>query len=399
MIVGPELLLIGAVATVGVLHTIVPDHWVPIALIARQRGWSKVETARAALLAGIGHVLSTLLIGSVVWLAGVVAAARFGHVVDTAASTALVAFGGWIAISAWRELRGSAGHAHGHGHGHNHAHDFAPLGGAGIHGPELQRIPTELGELELSIYEAGGPAAFSSDRGPCRRGQGGDAASRWSASGLPVREPCTYWESIEQIPEPHAFDVMIAVERGGHAHTYETEFAEHGHRHGEVHGYGHGHEREPVDDPLYAPLRGDTAVLTRHVHVHRHGRGAAHGHWHDHIPETAHLVTASLEAEPPLHVHRHKTSARTALLLILGSSPMVEGIPAFFAAGKYGIGLIIALSAVFAISTIATYVLLCVYSTAGLQRARLGAFERYGEVLSGAFIAVIGMAFWIWPVL
>ena len=33
---GPALLLVGAVATVGVLHTIVPDHWVPITLIARQ---------------------------------------------------------------------------------------------------------------------------------------------------------------------------------------------------------------------------------------------------------------------------------------------------------------------------------------------------------------------------
>ena len=51
MNVGPELLLIGAVAAVGVLHTIVPDHWVPITLtlIARQRGWSKAETARASL--------------------------------------------------------------------------------------------------------------------------------------------------------------------------------------------------------------------------------------------------------------------------------------------------------------------------------------------------------------
>jgi hypothetical protein len=35
----------------------------------------------------------------------------------------------------------------------------------------------------------------------------------------------------------------------------------------------------------------------------------------------------------------------------------------------------------------ATYVVLCVYSTAGLQRVKLGAVEQYGEVLSGAFIA------------
>jgi hypothetical protein len=101
---GPELLLVAAVATVGVLHTIVPDHWVPITLIARQRGWSKSETARASLQAGIGHVLSTLLIALVVWLAGVAFAERFGHVVDTVSSLALIAFGGWFAVSAWRDL-------------------------------------------------------------------------------------------------------------------------------------------------------------------------------------------------------------------------------------------------------------------------------------------------------
>ena len=55
---GPELLLVGAVATVGVLHTMVPDHWVPITLIARQRGWSKSETALAALKAGLGSTSS-----------------------------------------------------------------------------------------------------------------------------------------------------------------------------------------------------------------------------------------------------------------------------------------------------------------------------------------------------
>jgi ABC-type nickel/cobalt efflux system permease component RcnA len=229
-----SLLLVGAVAGVGVLHTIVPDHWVPITLIARQRGWSRAETARAAFQAGVGHVLSTLAIGLVVWLAGVVFAARFGNIVDMAASLALIAFGGWIMVSALRSLRGEGGHGHDHSHDHAHSHD-----------------------------------------------------------------------------------------------------------------HGHGHE---------------------------------HGHSHD---------TA----------RRQGTSSRTALLLILGSSPMVEGIPAFFAAGKYGIGLIVLMAIVFAISTIATYVLLCLSSAAGLQRVSLGPFEHYGEALSGALIAIIGAAFYLWPIL
>ena len=77
---------------------------------------------------------------------------------------------------------------------------------------------------------------------------------------------------------------------------------------------------------------------------------------------------------------------------------MVEGIPAFFAAGRYGAGLIAAMAAIFAAATIATYVGLCVLSTAGLSRVTLGPLERFGEVLSGAVIAALGVAFWVWPV-
>jgi hypothetical protein len=400
MSLGPELLLIGAVAGVGVLHTVVPDHWVPITLIARQRGWSRAETARAAFQAGIGHVLSTLLIASVVWFAGAAVATRFGQLVDTAASIALVVFGGWIAVAAWRELGGhSHGHGHSHSHGHGHHHHVVQHGAGEIHGPELQRIQTGHGELRLSIYEAGVPPRFR------LTGADADAVRVETLRADGTRQIFlfgnhgTYWESVDEIPEPHGFDVTVTVEHGGHGHSFETQFAEHDHGDGHDHGHGHHHGPEAAADPLYAPLRGDAAVLTRHVHIHRHGRGVPHMHWHDHRPETAHDISATVDAEPPLHEHRHKTSARTALLLILGSSPMVEGIPAFFAAGRYGIGLIVAMSIVFAISTIATYVLLCVTSTAGLQRVQLGALERYGEVLSGAFITLVGVAFWIWPVL
>ena len=281
---GPQLLLVTAVIAVGVFHTMVPDHWVPIALIARQRGWSRSETARAAFQAGIGHTLSTLLIAIVVWLAGVALADRFGRVVDSGSSLALVMFGSWIAISAWLDLLKQGGHGHGH---QNHNHE---------------------------------------------------------------------------------------------------------------HGHGLGREVLPEDDPLYTPLRDEMSVLTRHVHTHRHKHGSVHSHWHDHTTTSIHSMTADMAMAPPLHDHHHKMTGRTALLLILGSSPMVEGIPAFFAASKYGIWLITVMGIVFAISTIATYVILCVYSTAGLQRLHLGAFERYGEVLSGAFIALIGIAFWIWTV-
>jgi hypothetical protein len=398
---GPELLLIGAVAAVGVLHTIVPDHWVPITLLARQRGWSRRETALASLQAGTGHVLSTLLIAVIVWAAGVAVAQRFGRVVDTASSLALIAFGGWIAVSAWRELRHEAGHGHGHthrhSHGHLHGHDFGP---GAIHGPERQRIPLGEGSLDLSIFEAGVPPRFrlsgiaaDSVRGETRREDGTRQIFLFANHG-------TYWESVEEIPEPHQFRVTLTLEQSGASRRVATEFCEHDHSHvGRDHAHADHDAPAPEHDPLYAPLRGDTALLTRHFHLHRHGQTTLHAHWHDHAPATSHTIAAAIDNAPPLHEHRHKTTARTALLLILGSSPMVEGIPAFFAAAKYGVGLIAIMAAVFALSTIATYVLLCVSSTAGLARVRLGALERYGEVLSGGFIALVGVAFWLWPVL
>jgi hypothetical protein len=105
-------------------------------------------------------------------------------------------------------------------------------------------------------------------------------------------------------------------------------------------------------------------------------------HWHDHEAGTAHKVTPATETTPPLHAHEHKTAARKALLLIPGSSPMVEGIPAFFAASRFGVAVIVFMAIVFAVSTIVTYVVLCVYSAAGLQRAKLGPLERYREVFT-----------------
>ena len=72
---------------------------------------------------------------------------------------------------------------------------------------------------------------------------------------------------------------------------------------------------------------------------------------------------------------------------------MVEGIPAFFAASKYGAAQLAVMSIVFAASTILTYVALCVAGASGLERVSLGKFERYGEVLSGAFIALTGLVF------
>jgi hypothetical protein len=234
-------LLIATVAAVGVLHTLVPDHWAPIVVVGRQQGWSVIRTARAAAIAGLGHVTSTLVLGLILWAVGASLAVRYGHTVNVVAAVALIAFGVWIGYSGWRELR------EGHDHGHTHV---------------------------------------------------------------------------------------------------------------------------------------------AHAHVHRHEDATQHVHWHEHHDEDWHAIEGGVAV---LHEHDHAVAGRTALLLILGSSPMIEGIPAFFAASTYGPALIGLMAGVFALSTIATYVTTSSFAIAGLQRVSLGPLERYGEVLSGAFVALVGV--------
>jgi hypothetical protein len=234
-------LLIATVAVVGVLHTLVPDHWAPIVVLGRQQGWSVSRTARAAAVAGVGHVTTTLLLGGLLWGVGAALAVRYAHDVSIAAALALLGFGLWIAYGGWHELR--AGRNHGHSH---------------------------MG----------------------------------------------------------------------------------------------------------------------HAHVHRHADAMQHVHWHEHHAEDWHAVEGEAAV---VHEHDHAVAGRTALLLILGSSPMVEGIPAFLAASTYGITLLGIMAIVFAASTIVTYVGVSVAGIAGLQRISLGPLERYGEVASGVFVALVGV--------
>jgi ABC-type nickel/cobalt efflux system permease component RcnA len=231
--------LIIVVGAVGVLHTIVPDHWAPIVVLAREQGWSVGRIARAAAIAGLGHVTTTLILGALLWVVGAALAVRYAHLVSSVSAIALIAFGLWIAYTGWKETREE---------GHGHAH--------------------------------------------------------------------------------------------------------------------HGH-----------------------AHLHRHDGGLEHVHWHEHRDDDLHLVEPGVAV---LHRHDHTASGRMALLLILGSSPMIEGIPAFFSASTKGPALLGIMAVVFAVSTIVTYVVMCVAGLRGLQKASLGPLERYGEVLSGLFVALVG---------
>jgi ABC-type nickel/cobalt efflux system permease component RcnA len=119
---GLFLTLAGAAVTVGALHTLAPDHWVPFAAIARAQRWSAGRTARITFLCGFGHVTVSALLGFLGLLFGRAIFERAGARMEAVAGVLLVGFG--LAYGVWGMRRAAGRRVHGHAHAHyDHVHD------------------------------------------------------------------------------------------------------------------------------------------------------------------------------------------------------------------------------------------------------------------------------------
>jgi nickel/cobalt transporter (NicO) family protein len=123
--------LLAAAAGVGFGHAILPDHWVPLAVLGRTRGYRLSRVARLSGIAGVAHVLVSLLLGGVIVAVGLQFRSSVQSAQDDVIGALLVLTGlGFAAL----ELSGHGHHdhddhddAHGHRHGHTHDHDHARL--------------------------------------------------------------------------------------------------------------------------------------------------------------------------------------------------------------------------------------------------------------------------------
>ncbi len=114
---GPALL--AAAAGVGFGHAILPDHWVPLAVLGRTQRYPLSRVARLAGLAGVAHVLVSLLIGAVIVVVGLQLRSTVEHVQNAIVGGLLIATGVAFAVL---EATGR-GHAHDHDHDHDHGRD------------------------------------------------------------------------------------------------------------------------------------------------------------------------------------------------------------------------------------------------------------------------------------
>jgi cation diffusion facilitator family transporter len=140
--------------------------------------------------------------------------------------------------SAWLLSGGDHGHSHSHGHGQDHGHGHGHDHGHG-HGEaheEEHRITTPGGTAALEVFEDGVPPRFR------LRAETGPAPAASAASIETVRPDGTrqqfgfvdrggYLESVEEIPEPHAFVAHVRIAGDEHPVVFE----EHEHAHGKAH--------------------------------------------------------------------------------------------------------------------------------------------------------------------
>jgi len=114
--------LSGAAISIGSLHSLAPDHWVPFAAIARAQRWPVRKTALVTFLCGFGHVTVSALLGLLALFFGRQIFQTIGERMEAAAGLLLIGFG--LAYGLWGFRRAVARRVHGHAHARfDHVHD------------------------------------------------------------------------------------------------------------------------------------------------------------------------------------------------------------------------------------------------------------------------------------
>lgn len=121
------LLLAGTAATLGFVHTFLgPDHYLPFVVLAKARNWSVAKTATITALCGLGHVMSSVLLGFAGLYLGTVVfhLQSLESIRSDLAGWLLIAFGLTYLLWGLRRAIQSKPHEHPHLHadGHSHTH-------------------------------------------------------------------------------------------------------------------------------------------------------------------------------------------------------------------------------------------------------------------------------------
>jgi len=123
-------------ASIGLFHTLLgPDHYLPFIVMARARKWSLLKTTCITVLCGVGHVLSSIILG-IIGIALGISINKLGTIESFRGGIAawlLIAFGVGYLIWGLFRARRNRPHVHWHAHEdmssqiHKHTHSKVDL--------------------------------------------------------------------------------------------------------------------------------------------------------------------------------------------------------------------------------------------------------------------------------
>jgi hypothetical protein len=161
VVTGTTPALIAAAAGVGFAHAILPDHWMPLAVVGRTQHYPLAKIARLSSLAGVAHVLVSLALGVVIIVVGLQFRSSIANAENAIVGGVLIATG--LAFALYELAGGSRQHAHDH-HEHRRLRGAAavmvPFGAAAS--PDLTILPVFLAAAAAGVGAAiGSLVAFA----------------------------------------------------------------------------------------------------------------------------------------------------------------------------------------------------------------------------------------------
>jgi nickel/cobalt exporter len=212
-------LFVPSAILLGALHGLEPGHskTMMAAFIIAVRG-----TVTQAILLGLAATLSHTAVVWVIALGGQYLGQAWGGEAaepyfQLASAVIIVGIALWMGWRTWREQH----------HDHHHHHD------------EAKHVTTGTGLLTLEVFEDGVPPRWRvrAERGELPAPRDMTVETVRPDGGLQAftfARHDDFLESLDEIPEPHAFTARLHLKGATGAETHEVEFEEHDHEHGHM---------------------------------------------------------------------------------------------------------------------------------------------------------------------
>jgi len=85
--------IISGALIISLLHAVIPNHWLPVIAIGREKGWTTAEVTKVTLTCALAHGVSTILIGVILGFLGAKLDNNITHFTNIIAPIVLISIG------------------------------------------------------------------------------------------------------------------------------------------------------------------------------------------------------------------------------------------------------------------------------------------------------------------